>query len=484
MCGGDTPPTRGREPAEEKGARKGEEQEHQRQEEDYLEQAVNIIKRVQQGLKHQIGGDSEVWYNRLDEALHLIRSGADKAPPTYTAEIQELHKKIDGIAKAIKQKAPIATATTPTWANIAAAGGPALGHPRGVQTQADQAIVRLRGRDDRKPTTGTEKEILAEIKASIPTARAVNILRSGDVQVSVPSPQIRDQLLCGPDPAGWTLLRNGYAVEIPAVRLDSIPGAGEGPEGKKKVQEALKKIQEENKWKGRELLEAKWLHEITPKKKADGIRESTPYRRLHGTLIITATTPGIRDRIVRSGVIIGGRMHIASLFDFGAIIRQCFSCQEWGHTQRGCNKNPKCGRCAGEHQTKQCKAEKERCVNCGKKHTAWRRAECIAFKTYLQRVQSIRSGARAESARMRVGQYNSPTETTTEQGWETQTSRKRRRLEATSNTPAQDREKRPVGRPKKDRIEAMDPRQSQLTGFTDGTNPGRTREGAAQQSQL
>jgi hypothetical protein len=358
MHNGDAPPMRTREPAAEKGARNGKEQDHRDQEEDKANHAFEIIKKVQQGLKQQFSEIAAVWCDNLDQAVRLLRSGAEAAPHTCSAEIKKLNEKLDGIADAIKKRTPVTTAT-PTWANRAAAGGPTAGHPRGIQTQADRAVIRLRGKDGGRPAAGTERDLLANVKRSILEARAVNILRSGDIEVTVPSPQVRDRTLRGPDPADWMILRNGYAVEVPAVRLDIMPGAEEGLEGKKKIQEILRKIQEENGWKGKELLDAKWLHDITPRKKEGNTQDTTPYRRLHGTLIITATTPGTRDRIVQSGVIIKGRMHIASLFDFGAIIRQCFSCQGWGHTQRGCGKSPKCGRCAGEHQTKQCKAEKE-----------------------------------------------------------------------------------------------------------------------------
>lgn len=50
----------------------------------------------------------------------------------------------------------------------------------------------------------------------------------------------------------------------------------------------------------------------------------------------------------------------------------CWNCQLHGHPARNCpSKNaPKCGKCAGNHRTKACTSETERCVNCGGNHTA------------------------------------------------------------------------------------------------------------------
>jgi hypothetical protein len=340
----------------------------------------------------------------------------------------------------------------------------ASGHPRGIQAQVDRATIRLRHKDGWKPSTGTERDILETIKKHIRDAKAVNFLRSGDIEVTLNTTATRDRILRGPDPGVWRILRNGYAAEIPFVALKTMPNAVNEEARKQIVQQTLEKLQDENQWKGRELLDARWLQDITPAKKDQAA--STPPRRLHGTLIVTAATPVIRDRIVRSGIIIGGRMHTAHLFDFGAIIRQCFNCQEWGHTQRGCGKDPKCGKCAERHQTQQCKSEKPRCVNCGKRHAAWRRVECIGFRLYLKRVQMIRAEARATSARIRSAPASAPKSTSTspaatEAGWEVQGSRKRRRNATPLGSPI----KRGVGRPRAADTVLKDPKQGHIMDF-------------------
>ena len=83
-------------------------------------------------------------------------------------------------------------------------------------------------------------------------------------------------------------------------------------------------------------------------------------------------------------------MFEARQFERSLIITQCFRCQQWGHRQSACAKQVKCGFCAGQHQTRECKKERPSCANCGKGHTAWHKSECIVFGTYIQRIQEKR----------------------------------------------------------------------------------------------
>jgi len=52
---------------------------------------------------------------------------------------------------------------------------------------------------------------------------------------------------------------------------------------------------------------------------------------------------------------------------------QCFNCQRFGHSSSHCGFSPRCVKCAGPHQTKQCTKTPEedpKCSNCGGDHTA------------------------------------------------------------------------------------------------------------------
>lgn len=65
-------------------------------------------------------------------------------------------------------------------------------------------------------------------------------------------------------------------------------------------------------------------------------------------------------------------------------ITQCFRCQQFGHAASNCNKQFKCVKCAGDHETASCIKEADapaKCCNCGGSHTA-NFNQCPAKMTY------------------------------------------------------------------------------------------------------
>lgn len=73
------------------------------------------------------------------------------------------------------------------------------------------------------------------------------------------------------------------------------------------------------------------------------------------------------------------------------LVSQCKKCQTFGHTQKFCNREARCVKCAGKHHTKECKIEektKPKCANCGDAHPASYRGCEVA-----KRLQKIRNEA-------------------------------------------------------------------------------------------
>lgn len=55
------------------------------------------------------------------------------------------------------------------------------------------------------------------------------------------------------------------------------------------------------------------------------------------------------------------------------LIPQCKRCQEYGHTQNYCRREPRCVKCIGKHLTKDCKKPQDKepkCIHCGGAHPA------------------------------------------------------------------------------------------------------------------
>lgn len=70
--------------------------------------------------------------------------------------------------------------------------------------------------------------------------------------------------------------------------------------------------------------------------------------------------------------ILGMKVDIESLRK-SKLIPQCKKCQTYGHTQRFCNREPRCVKCAGKHLSRECKKTKltqPKCANCSENHPA------------------------------------------------------------------------------------------------------------------
>lgn len=74
---------------------------------------------------------------------------------------------------------------------------------------------------------------------------------------------------------------------------------------------------------------------------------------------------------VRSALLVRGKIYIrfaACAFRDYVRILQCYRCISFGHIAKNCEAKPACGNCAGEHELKDCKKEREeaKCCNCSR----------------------------------------------------------------------------------------------------------------------
>ena len=59
---------------------------------------------------------------------------------------------------------------------------------------------------------------------------------------------------------------------------------------------------------------------------------------------------------------------------------KCNKCQGWGHVHRYCGRDPKCGKCAGNHESKTCNITSGfKCAHCGEAHRAGS-SDCKVYK--------------------------------------------------------------------------------------------------------
>ncbi|OAV91290.1 hypothetical protein PTTG_28021 [Puccinia triticina 1-1 BBBD Race 1] len=99
--------------------------------------------------------------------------------------------------------------------------------------------------------------------------------------------------------------------------------------------------------------------------------------RQAGTVVIAFTDPDIADALVKQrGLFLNGSFHRVERFK--KLPPQCFKCLQMGHFGKWCRADPKCGKCGGKHETRDCQQQTETagkvCVVCrdnGKDTEVW-----------------------------------------------------------------------------------------------------------------
>jgi hypothetical protein len=148
---------------------------------------------------------------------------------------------------------------------------------------------------------------------------------------------------------------------------------------------------------------ATWIHKQHEKARTQPgpTQEQGRRQRTRGSLLLRVPTRQIQEAVIRKGLVIGAEMFPARAYEHSLGVRQCFKCQAWGHTSNACGRPARCGHCAGEHSTKDCKHEKlPQCTNCKGPHPAWNRARCRTFTTYLKGVQTKKAEASIRSLKL------------------------------------------------------------------------------------
>jgi hypothetical protein len=120
-------------------------------------------------------------------------------------------------------------------------------------------------------------------------------------------------------------------------------------------------------------------------------REKNTEAPTHSIVVFTES-PEEANNIIHDGLKTqDGRIHGAQRYVPQCQIKQCYRCQGYGHKATECTRPAKCGRCAGEHETRQCEAEESepQCAQCKGKHPAWHR-ECPQRQNEQQRLKTLK----------------------------------------------------------------------------------------------
>lgn len=95
----------------------------------------------------------------------------------------------------------------------------------------------------------------------------------------------------------------------------------------------------------------------------------------YGSLLVEFTHPEHANAAIREQLLVGSKVLACEYYERNSRLRQCKTCQQYGHLEAQCISAPACGRCAEQHLTADC-AKREgpqnfRCAICQGPHRAW-----------------------------------------------------------------------------------------------------------------
>ena len=105
------------------------------------------------------------------------------------------------------------------------------------------------------------------------------------------------------------------------------------------------------------------------------------------SIIIFTETPEEANKCIDDIVVIERTLYNADKYTPQCQIKQCFNCQVFGPKADTCKRKPKCGRCAQEHETRNCTSEELACANCDDAHVAWHH-ECSRRQEIAQKMET------------------------------------------------------------------------------------------------
>lgn len=114
---------------------------------------------------------------------------------------------------------------------------------------------------------------------------------------------------------------------------------------------------------GLEIKSVEWL-----------IPEWTKTKR-YGSLLVEFTHPEHANAAIRKQLLVGNKVLACEYYERNSRLRQCKTCQQYGHLDAQCISMPACGRCAEQHVTADCTKRESpknvRCAICQGPHRAW-----------------------------------------------------------------------------------------------------------------
>jgi hypothetical protein len=200
-------------------------------------------------------------------------------------------------------------------------------------------------------------EVLDKLNATVQgekvTVKAVRFLPSGDVSFYSKNRQQKEWL--NRNKHEWSKQIHPDLEASPStysVLAHGIPRSFNVDTAANKIA-----IASDNNFVSDKIFRMRWL---------GGSRDPSDPRQA-GTVVIALTDPNVADLLVKQrGLFLNGCFHRAERFK--KLPPQCFKCLQMGHFGKWCRADPKCGKCGGKHETRECQEtaiqEGKLCVIC------------------------------------------------------------------------------------------------------------------------
>ena len=95
----------------------------------------------------------------------------------------------------------------------------------------------------------------------------------------------------------------------------------------------------------------------------------------YGSLLVEFTYPEHANAAIREQLLVGNKVLACEYYERNSRLRQCKTCQQYGHLETQCTSEPACGRCAEPHLTADCRKRDDpknyQCATCHGPHRAW-----------------------------------------------------------------------------------------------------------------
>jgi hypothetical protein len=302
----------------------------------------------------------------VKELRRVTHQGAPRSQEDVTARIlantEEIKRKLSEQTQG----------TQKTWSQVAQ-GQPAretaaqANRQQNAEKRKDRELVVTILNESQKQIANRKspQQVLEDIKAGEPkaaTAEAVAIrkLASGDYRVTLTSNDARKTL---EQATGWLrevaesakIRLATYTVRAHGVRVEALD-AGNQEQCIETLRNANQKLHPDL-----NITRIAW-----PKRTISA-------KQRYGSLIIETTSIEQANRLITQGIIQEGEIKECDRFIKEARVTQCVKCQEFGHIARFCKNTTRCGRCAGDHETRQCTkpVTVRKCALCKGEHAAW-----------------------------------------------------------------------------------------------------------------